>query len=100
VLNLCRSYQYLSKGYYVSLLADARGQRVFPTVEMIEQINNPFAYFRYLREAGLDTIDFKVLRGGKRLLPMVIVPDPDRAEVLQQPAGSGTDGAQGPLRYK
>lgn len=100
VLNLCRSYQYLSKGYYVSLLADARGQRVFPTVEMIEQINNPFAYFRYLREAGLDTIDFKVLRGGKRLLPKVIVPDPDRAQVLQQPAGNGAGGAQGPPRYK
>ena len=27
VLNLCRSYQYLSKGYYVSLLADAREAR-------------------------------------------------------------------------
>ena len=25
VLNLCKSYQYQSEGYYVSLLAEARG---------------------------------------------------------------------------
>lgn len=30
VLNLCRSYGYLSIGYYCSLLADARSQRVTP----------------------------------------------------------------------
>jgi glutathione synthase/RimK-type ligase-like ATP-grasp enzyme len=83
VLNLCKSYQYLSKGYYVSLLADARGQRIFPTLEMIEEINNPFAYFRVLRESGLDTIDFKVVRGGRRLLPRVIVPEPGKSEVLE-----------------
>ena len=28
VINLCRSYKYLSPGYYCSLLAEARGQRV------------------------------------------------------------------------
>ena len=100
VLNLCKSYQYLSKGYYVSLLADARGQRVFPTVEMIEQINNPFAYFRYLREAGLETIDFKVLRGGKRLLPKVIVSEPGKAEVLESGGKGGAGEGNGPVRYR
>ncbi len=100
VLNLCRSYQYLSKGYYVSLLADARGQRVFPTLEMIEEINNPFAYFRYLREAGLETIDFKVLRSGKRLLPKVIVPDPGpgRGEAAR-PLAADKD-SDGQVRYR
>jgi glutathione synthase/RimK-type ligase-like ATP-grasp enzyme len=83
VLNLCKSYQYLSKGYYVSLLADARAQRIFPTLQMIEEINNPFAYFRVLRESGLDTIDFKVVRGGRRLLPRVIVPEPGKSEILE-----------------
>ncbi len=95
VVNLCRSYAYLSKGYYVSLLADARGQRALPTLETIEQINNPFAYFRELRELGLDTIDFKLLQSKKRLLPRVIVGDPGHPRVLDSegarssPAGSG-----------
>jgi glutathione synthase/RimK-type ligase-like ATP-grasp enzyme len=35
VINLCRSYDYLSMGYYCSLLAQARGDRVTPSVETI-----------------------------------------------------------------
>ena len=30
VINLCKSYQYQSVGYYVSLLAEARGHKVLP----------------------------------------------------------------------
>ncbi|MGZ8322195.1 MAG: RimK-like ATPgrasp N-terminal domain-containing protein, partial [Rhodoplanes sp.] len=33
LVNLSRSYAYQSKGYYASLLAEARGHRVMPTVE-------------------------------------------------------------------
>ncbi len=32
VINLCRSYRYLSIGYYCSLLAEARRHRVIPSV--------------------------------------------------------------------
>lgn len=35
VFNICRSYQYLSYGYYVSLLAEARGHRAIPSVSTI-----------------------------------------------------------------
>jgi glutathione synthase/RimK-type ligase-like ATP-grasp enzyme len=35
VFNLCRSYQYQSVGYYVSLLAEARGHRPFPDIATI-----------------------------------------------------------------
>ena len=35
VINLCRSYDYLSLGYYCSLLAEARGDRITPSVETI-----------------------------------------------------------------
>lgn len=35
VINLCRSYEYLSIGYYCSLLAEARDERVTPSVETI-----------------------------------------------------------------
>jgi glutathione synthase/RimK-type ligase-like ATP-grasp enzyme len=93
VVNLCRSYAYLSKGYYVSLLADARGQRALPSLETIEQINNPFAYFRELRELGLDTIDFKLVQSKKRLLPRVIVGDPGRPRMLD--AGGERAGPDG-----
>lgn len=99
VVNLCRSYQYLSKGYYVSLLADARGQRAFPDLEMIEQISNPFAYFRALREEGLETIDFKVV-GGRRLLPRVIVPEAGRPEVLEATHPSGDGRSERAVRYR
>ena len=33
VVNLCRTWRYGSKGYYVSLIADARGQKAVPTAE-------------------------------------------------------------------
>lgn len=38
VINLCRSYSYLSVGYYCSLLAEARGDRVTPSVETILEV--------------------------------------------------------------
>jgi glutathione synthase/RimK-type ligase-like ATP-grasp enzyme len=38
VFNLCRSYTYQSTGYYVSLLATARGHRPFPSVTTIQDL--------------------------------------------------------------
>ncbi len=38
VYNLCRSYAYQSMGYYVSLLAEARGGRPFPDVLTIQDL--------------------------------------------------------------
>jgi glutathione synthase/RimK-type ligase-like ATP-grasp enzyme len=38
VYNLCQSYAYKSLGYYVSLLAEARGHRPFPTVRTIQDL--------------------------------------------------------------
>ena len=39
VINLCGDYEYLSKGYYCSLLAEARGQRCTPPVDAVISIN-------------------------------------------------------------
>lgn len=39
VVNLCKSYRYQSRGYYVSLLAEARGHRPLPDVKTIEDLN-------------------------------------------------------------
>lgn len=40
VINLCRSYKYQSIGYYVSLLAEARSQKVFPRVSHIQDMKS------------------------------------------------------------
>lgn len=72
VVNLCRGYAYLSKGYYVSLVAEARRQRVLPPLEAVEGVNNPFSYFRALREAGVRTLEFRLQPGRRRLVPQRI----------------------------
>jgi glutathione synthase/RimK-type ligase-like ATP-grasp enzyme len=40
VYNLCRSYRYQSNGYYVSLLAEARGHKVFPSATTIQDVKS------------------------------------------------------------
>ena len=41
VFNLSSSYGYQTRGYYVSLLAEARGHRVIPDVRTIQDLNAP-----------------------------------------------------------
>lgn len=40
VFNLCTDYRYQSKGYYVSLLAEARGHKPIPDVKNIQDIKS------------------------------------------------------------
>src|SRR6188474_1009004 len=54
VLNLCKSYQYQSEGYYVSLLAEARGHKVLPGISTIQDLRFP----SILRD---DSLDFDAL---------------------------------------
>lgn len=72
VINLCRAYSYLSRGYYVSLLADARRQRALPPLDAAEGMNNPFIYFRTLAETGVKTLDYRVQPGRRRVVPRSI----------------------------
>jgi len=48
-LNLCRTGRYQGRGYYVSLLAEARGQRPLPDVKTIEDLKSE-AHVRALAE--------------------------------------------------
>lgn len=41
IFNLCRSYKYQSTGYYVSLLAEARGHKAIPNVTTIQDLKSP-----------------------------------------------------------
>ena len=47
VLNLCRTGRYQGRGYYVSLLAEARGQRPIPDVKTIGDLKSE-AYVKAL----------------------------------------------------
>lgn len=53
VINLCKSYQYQSLGYYVSLLAEARKHKVLPGVSTIQDLRFP----SILREESQDFDD-------------------------------------------
>jgi glutathione synthase/RimK-type ligase-like ATP-grasp enzyme len=53
VINLCKSYQYQSLGYYVSLLAEARKHKVLPGVSTIQDLRFP----SILREDSQDFDD-------------------------------------------
>jgi len=53
VINLCKSYQYQSMGYYVSLLAEARKHKVLPGVTTIQDLRFP----SILREDSQDFDD-------------------------------------------
>ncbi len=41
VFNLCRSYSYQRTGYYVSLLAAARGHKPMPDINTIQDLKSP-----------------------------------------------------------
>jgi glutathione synthase/RimK-type ligase-like ATP-grasp enzyme len=44
IINLSRSYNYQSKGYYASLLAEARGHRIIPTAETMLELREHKLY--------------------------------------------------------
>ena len=59
VFNLCKSYRYQTLGYYVSLLAEARGHRPLPRTTTIEDLQSQ-NIVRLLTE-GLDDLIQKSL---------------------------------------
>lgn len=56
VINLCRSYKYLGHGYYCSLLAEARGHKVIPSVRTMSELTRKSLYGVALDDLGR-TID-------------------------------------------
>lgn len=54
VFNLCRSYRYMSSGYYVSLLAGARGHRAIPSILTLQDMRSD-AMFR-IRSEDVDEL--------------------------------------------
>ncbi|MGD8547449.1 MAG: RimK family protein, partial [Thiohalophilus sp.] len=60
VINLCRSYRYLSTGYYCSLLAEARRHRMLPSVRTITDLSRKAIYS--LDSEGLDKLVDRYLK--------------------------------------
>lgn len=50
IINLCPVEEYLSQGYYVSLLARARGQRAIPNIDTVSGLIWKKIYRKYLGE--------------------------------------------------
>lgn len=40
ILNLCRSYKYQTTGFYVSLLAEARGHKPLPSIQTLQDLKS------------------------------------------------------------
>jgi glutathione synthase/RimK-type ligase-like ATP-grasp enzyme/gamma-glutamyl:cysteine ligase YbdK (ATP-grasp superfamily) len=89
VVNLCRSYRYGTKGYYVSLLADARGQQVLPSIETSAGLAEPYTLFRALQEAGVPTIDAAEMAIRRRALDL---PHPAEPSVAEQESDAAAPG--------
>lgn len=52
ILNLCRSYGYQTEGYYASLLAEARGHRISPSVQTMVELSAKGLYSHALPDLG------------------------------------------------
>jgi len=81
VINLCRSYRYLSVAYYCSLLAEARGHRIIPSVKTMLNLSSKSMYsldavnldelvqksFRRHRDGTVDIFELDVFFGHCRV---------------------------------
>ncbi|MFI3135318.1 MAG: RimK family protein [Methylococcaceae bacterium] len=70
VINLCRSYQYLSDGYYCSLLAEARGHHVIPSVKVLGDLGEGELY--RIQLGGLSGTLSKALKGQNQQTQMTV----------------------------
>ena len=52
IINLCSNFEYLSDGYYCSLLAEARGHHVLPSMRVLNDLSSPLLYQLQLDEVA------------------------------------------------
>ena len=67
VINLAAACGYLEAGWYVSLLAEARGGRPLPEAALLEQSRDRRSKERALREQGVDVLDAEEVAARSRL---------------------------------
>jgi glutathione synthase/RimK-type ligase-like ATP-grasp enzyme len=66
LIKLSRSYAYQSKGYYASLLAEARGHRVIPTVETMLELRESSKLYEHALPELEDALNRCARRSGFR----------------------------------
>src|SRR4051812_21562119 len=54
VINLCRAGRYQGRGYYVSLLGEARGHQPMPSVQTLEDVRLPAIVARLDADLSVD----------------------------------------------
>jgi glutathione synthase/RimK-type ligase-like ATP-grasp enzyme len=70
IINLCSGLEYLGSGYYCSLLGEARGEKVIPSVSTINDLHN-FDHYR-LFDSGLERAIESYLRKLDKTEPEVL----------------------------
>lgn len=60
IINLCRNFKYLGEGYYCSLLAEARGHSVTPTIRTINDLSKSTLY-----NLQIDDLDLAIQKAFK-----------------------------------
>ncbi|MDX1818746.1 MAG: RimK-like ATPgrasp N-terminal domain-containing protein, partial [Marinobacter sp.] len=68
VINLCQSARYLSQGYYCSLLAEARGHNVVPSVMTLNDLSRKGLFSLELTELDPSVIQW-LEEAGSRVRP-------------------------------
>src|SRR6185369_13406576 len=68
IINLSRSFNYQSRGYYCSLLAEARGHRIIPSVETMVDLGTRQLYAQALPELD-DTLAKAIAAANDKSLP-------------------------------
>lgn len=68
VINLCRSYKYLSVAYYSSLLAEARNHKVIPSVKTMLDLSSKAMY-----SLAAPYLDEAVQKGFKKITAHVTI---------------------------
>jgi glutathione synthase/RimK-type ligase-like ATP-grasp enzyme len=73
VINLARSFAYQTRGYYASLLGEARGHRVIPTVETMVDLANRSLYAQALPELEDSLVKCFAASEDKTIPPRIMV---------------------------
>jgi len=70
IINLCRNFDYLSEGYYCSLLAEARGHNVIPSVRTLNDLSKRALYRIHIDDFGEEV--YKSLQEADPTQPIVL----------------------------
>ena len=76
IINLCDTERYLSKGYYCSLLAEARQHQVLPSVKVINALRSRGSSGLWLSSALLAGLAEEPVSADSHIICMGMVEDP------------------------